>query len=185
MKADFRVCLDACVLANFGVADLLLKLAERPRQYLPVWSEDILEEVHRTQTERLDWPERLADSFRSELRTHFPEAAAEGYEHLIDHLENDPKDRHVLAAAIEAGAEVILTFNLKDFPEDALEPWGVDAQHPQDYLLTLYEMDPLQVVRRIGTIAAERERDEEDVLLHLGKSIPAFSTRLLDDLDLG
>ena len=43
MKADFRVCLDACVLANFPVADLLLKLAERPRQYLPVWSDDIME----------------------------------------------------------------------------------------------------------------------------------------------
>ena len=43
MKADFSVCLDACVLANFPVADLLLKLAERPRQYLPVWSDDIME----------------------------------------------------------------------------------------------------------------------------------------------
>ena len=185
MKADFRVCLDACVLANFPVADLLLKLAERPRQYLPVWSDDILEEVHRTQTERLGWPKHLADSFRRELRNHFPEAAAEGYEYLTDHLENDPKDRHVLAAAIQARAEVILTFNLKDFPDNALEPWGVKAQHPQDYLLTLYEMDALQVVRRIGTIAAERARDEEDILLHLGTSVPAFSMRLLDDLDLG
>jgi predicted nucleic acid-binding protein len=185
MKADFRVCLDACVIANFGVADLLLKLAERPRQCLPVWSKDIREEVHRTQVERLGWPEHLADSFRSELRRHFPDAAAEGYEHLIDHVENDPKDRHVLAAAIQVDAEVVLTFNLKDFPEEALEPWGVRAQHPQNYLLTLYEIDPLQVVRRLGTIAAERERDEEVVLLHLGKSIPAFSTRLLEDLDLG
>jgi 16S rRNA C1402 (ribose-2'-O) methylase RsmI len=46
-------------------------------------------------------------------------------------------------------------------------------------------MDALQVVRRIGTIAAERARDEEDILLHLGTSVPAFSMRLLDDLDLG
>lgn len=67
----------------------------------------------------------------------------------------------MLAAASQARAEVILTFNLKDFPaDDALEPWGVKAQHPQDYLLTLYEMDAPQVVRRIGTIAAERARDE-------------------------
>ena len=43
MKADFRVCLDACVLANFPVADMLLKLAERPRQYLSVWSDDVME----------------------------------------------------------------------------------------------------------------------------------------------
>lgn len=185
MKADFRVCLDSCVLANFGVADLLLKLAERPRQYLPVWSEEILAEVHRTQTGRLGWPEPLADYFGSELRRHFPEAVVSGYEHLIAAVSNDPKDRHVLAAAIHARAEVILTFNLKDFPPESVEPWGIQAKHPQDYLLTLYEMDTIQVVSRLGGIAAERNRDQEDVLLELAKSLPLFASRLLDDLDLG
>ncbi len=184
MKADFRVCLDACVLANFGVADLLLRLAERPRQYLPIWSAEILNEVHRTQREQLDWPEHLADSFRDELRAHFPEARTSGFEHLIEHLKNDPKDRHVLAAAIQARAELILTFNLKDFPEEALSPWGIDARHPQEYLLTLYEMDPLQIVSRISAIATERERDQQEVLIQLGQSVPAFSTRLLSDLNL-
>lgn len=53
MKADFRVFLDACVLANIGVCDLLLRLAERPRQHLPFWSEDVLAEVYRTHTEKL------------------------------------------------------------------------------------------------------------------------------------
>ena len=185
MKADFRVCLDACVLANFGVADLLLKLAERPRQYLPVWSEQILAEVRRTQVGRLGWPEPLADSFGHELRKHFPEASVAGYDHLIDAVSNDPKDRHVLAAAIHARAEVILTFNLKDFPPASVEPWGIQARHPQDYLLTLYEMDTIQLVSRLGAIAAERGRDQEDVLLELGKSLPLFASRLLDDLDLG
>jgi hypothetical protein len=42
MRADFKVVLDACVLANFGVCDLLLRLAERPRLYLPRWSEELL-----------------------------------------------------------------------------------------------------------------------------------------------
>jgi predicted nucleic acid-binding protein len=184
MRADFRVCLDACVLVNFGVADLLLRLAERPRQYLPVWSEEILNEVHRTQTEKLDWPEHLADSFGNEVRTHFPEAMVSGYEHLIDVVENDPKDRHVLAAAITAGAEVILTFNLKDFPTEALALWSVEAKHPEDYLLTLYEMDDLQVVSRIAAIAARRGKAQEDVLIMLGQAVPKFSARLLDDLDL-
>jgi hypothetical protein len=50
MRADFRVVLDACVLANFGVANLLLSLAEKPRLYLPTWSEEILEETRRTQS---------------------------------------------------------------------------------------------------------------------------------------
>lgn len=184
MRADFRVCLDACVLANFGVTDLLLKLAERPRQHLPVWSEEILAEVYRTQTTRLGWPEPLATSFGRELQTYFPEALVTGHQHLIDGLTNHPKDRHVLAAAVYARAEVLLTFNLRDFPDEALAPWGVQARHPQDYLLTLYEMDALQVVSRIGAIAAERGRDQEDVLLRLGKSVPRFASRLLDDLNL-
>ena len=56
MRADFKVFLDACVLANFGVCDLLLRLAEKPRQYLPVWSKAVLDEVYRTHTEKLGWP---------------------------------------------------------------------------------------------------------------------------------
>ena len=184
MKADFRVFLDACVLANIGVCDLLLRLAERPRQYVPVWSEAVLDEVYRTHTERLGWPEALADSFRSELRVHFPEALSSDYEHLLPAVTNDPKDRHVLAAAAHAGAEVILTFNLKDFPDEALAPWGVKAEHPQDYLQTLYEIDDVQVVSRIAAIAARRGEDQEDVLVRLGRALPIFASRLLDDLGL-
>ena len=98
---------------------------------------------------------------------------------------NEPKDRHVLAAAIHAGAEVLLTFNLKDFPDEAMAPWGIDALHPQNYLLILYEMDNVQVVSRIAAIAARRGEDQEDVLVRLGRSLPSFSSRLLDDLRLG
>lgn len=185
MRADFKVFLDACVLANFGVADLLLRLTERPRQFLPAWSEEILAEVFRTQTQRLGWPEELATSFGRELRTHFPEAMVAGYGHLAERLDVNPKDQHVLAAAIHARAEVVLTFNLRDFPRAVLDPWGIKALRPQDYLLTMYEMDDLQVVSRIGTIAAERKRDQEDVLIQLGKSVPLFASRVLDDLGLG
>ena len=185
MRADFKVFLDACVLANFGVCDLLLRLAEKPRQYLPAWSEAVLDEVYRTHTERLGWPEKLAASFGRELRRHFPEALVSNYDHLLPAVTNEPKDRHVLAAAIHAGAEVLLTFNLKDFPDEAMAPWGIDALHPQDYLLILYEMDNVQVVSRIAAIAARRGEDQEDVLVRLGRSLPSFSSRLLDDLRLG
>lgn len=185
MRADFKVVLDACVLANYGVCDLLLRLAEKPRQFLPVWSEEVLAEVYRTHTEKLGWPREIAGSFQQILRAHFPEAMASGYEPLIPALANDPKDRHVLAAAICSGAEVIVTFNLKDFPDEALAPWRVGAVHPQDYLLTLYEIDALQVVSRIAAIAARRGMDQQDVLLALGQVLPSFSSRLLDDLRLG
>jgi hypothetical protein len=55
MLADYRVCIDACVLANYSVSDLLLRLAERPRIYTPVLSNMILDEVRRTLVEKLGW----------------------------------------------------------------------------------------------------------------------------------
>ena len=57
MNANFRVVLDACVLANFGLCDLFLTLAETPRLYQPVWSREILDEVQRTQVGKLGWPD--------------------------------------------------------------------------------------------------------------------------------
>ena len=59
--ANYKVVLDACVLANHGVCDLFLRLAERPRLYTPVWSARILEETNRTHKAKLAWPEELAD----------------------------------------------------------------------------------------------------------------------------
>lgn len=185
MRADFKVFLDACVLANYGVCDLLLRLAEHPRQYLPIWSDEVLNEVYRTHTEKLRWPEKLALSFREALQAHFPESFSRGYEHLIPAVTNAPEDRHVLAAAARAGAEIILTFNLKDFPDEALTPWSIRKQHPQDYLQTLYELDRIQVVSRITAIATSRGESQEDVLIRLGNSVPVFASRLLDDLALG
>lgn len=59
-----------------------------------------------------------------------------GYEPLIEAITlPDPDDRHVLAAAVKAHAEVLVTFNGKDFPAEALAPWGVEAKHPDDFLL--------------------------------------------------
>lgn len=183
MRADFRVVLDACVLANYGVANLLLLLAEKPRLYLPIWSHEILEETRRTQIDHLRWEERLAQSFQSELRRVFPEALVNGYQHIVDRCSNDEKDRHVLACAIHCNSEVILTFNLKHFPEDTLAPWGVSAFHPQDYLITLFDLEPLQVMHQLGAIAQKRGCTLEDHLIDLGKFLPQFSSRLLDELN--
>ena len=59
-----------------------------------------------------------------------------GYEQLIDSLDLPGKDdRHVLAAAIRSGAQVIVTYNLKDFPAAALDPFGIEAQSPDDFVL--------------------------------------------------
>ena len=184
MTADYKVIIDANVLANIAVCDLLLRLAEKPRLYIPKWSENILDEVHKVHVERLHWPADLAKRFQHEVREAFPDAMVKDFDHLLSVVTNEPGDHHVLAAAIHSKARHIITFNLKDFPATALEPFSVIAQHPQDYLLTLYDLDPLQVVLRISAIATQRGSNMEDELLRLGVALPLFTSRLLDDLNL-
>lgn len=183
MRADFKVVLDACVLANYGVANLLLLLAEKPRLYLPLWSEEILAETYRTQVGKFRWGERIAGSFQTQLRAEFPESLVTGFDHLVGICSNDPKDRHVLACAIHSKAEVILTFNLKDFKEDDISPWHISATHPQDYLLMLFELEPLHVMHQLGAISQKRGMTVEDHLIDLGKFLPQFASRLLDELE--
>jgi hypothetical protein len=69
--------------------------------------------------------------------------------------QTDPDDRHVLAAAIRCGASVIVTFNQADFPRAALEPFGIEAQHPDQFAEFLFDLDPAAVVA-----AAQRQRSK-------------------------
>ena len=184
MHSDFPVILDACVLANAGLCDLYLRLAEPPRLYLPLWSEAILDEVHRTQTTKLKrpYPPALADHWRREVTRAFPEACVQRWQSLLPAMTNDAKDRHVLAAAVKAQTSVIVTFNLRDFPLAALQPHGIEAVHPQAYLLTLYSMNPAVVVAKLAAMARDQETEIQDVLIHLGKSVPRFSAQILEDM---
>jgi hypothetical protein len=66
-----------------------------------------------------------------------------GYQALIPSLSlPDPDDRHVLAAAIVGRCDVIVTANLKDFPESELAPYGIDAQHPDEFLSNHFNLAP-------------------------------------------
>ena len=78
-----------------------------------------------------------------------------GYEDLIETLDlPDPDDRHVLAAAIRAGAEVILTANLRDFPADVLQQHGIVAMHPDDFITVQLDLAP-----NVVCSAARRQRE--------------------------
>ena len=81
------------------------------------------------------------------------------------------RDRHVLAAAIRCGASVIVTFNEKDFPGDSLEPFGIEAQHPDLFIDNLFDLDPAAVVT-----AAQRQRGQ---LKHPTVSVDAYLDVLL------
>lgn len=86
-----------------------------------------------------------------ELRDAMDERAEDslvtGYETLIDSLTlPDPDDRHVLAAAMVAHADVIVTCNLRHFPEDALDPFNIEAQHPDEFIRHMLDLAPAVVV---------------------------------------
>jgi len=108
------IVIDACVLAIFAVADLLLLIAERSGLFTPRWTERILEEMHRAHL-KFGWGQSAADNFCSCLNPAFPEAQVIDYEPLIEQCTNAVGDRHVLACAIKAGGRRIITANLDDF----------------------------------------------------------------------
>ncbi|MCT7982886.1 PIN domain-containing protein [Laspinema sp. A4] len=63
----------------------------------------------------------------------------------------DPGDRHVLAAAIRCGAEIIVTFNFSDFPPESLEPYEIEAMHPDDFIVNLIDISPKAVCKALET----------------------------------
>jgi len=138
--SDVVALLDANVLYPMPLCDTMLSLAEGypfAALYLPRWSADILEETRRNLV--VDGRCTPAQALRriQLMNDAFPEASVTAYEALIPSLGNDEGDRHVLAAAIRAGAQHIVTRNVRHFPHAAVEPFGMRAVTPDAFLLNL------------------------------------------------
>jgi hypothetical protein len=88
----------------------------------------------------------------------FDDALVIGYESLIDQMDNDPKDRHVLAAAVTAGADSIITCNLRDFPRAACQSHGMVTEHPDTFLLDLWARERRVLLRVLDEQAASTGR---------------------------
>lgn len=143
----FPAFLDACVLVPIALTDTLLRLAEA-ETYRPLWSDQVLDEVERNLPKMASsvTPEKASRRV-AVMRDAFPDALITGYEALVPTMTNDPKDRHVLAAAVAGGAAVIVTANLDDFPVVALQPYDIAAVHPDDFLLDQLDLHPRATVR--------------------------------------
>ena len=166
--------IDANVLVQAPVRDTLLRLAEGPELYRPLWSTEIMAEVRRTLGGKFAIaPDRIA-RLESKLREHFPDAWIEGFEPLIPTMTNDAKDRHVLAAAAHAKARTLVTYNLKHFPLNSTKPWRVTAVGPSLFLKKLYASDPQAVVEVLREQATDIKRTFVDQLRVLHKAVPAF-----------
>lgn len=177
MISGYQVVLDACVLVNAALRDTLLRLAEPPQLYIPRWSNDIMQETTRTLETKLGLTSEQTGHLQDELKTHFADAWVEGYEALVPAMGNDAKDRHVLAAAVRSGSQTIVTFNLRHFPVEALEPWNVEAQSPDEFLIHQFHLEPGVVAEKINEQAARHGGLDRLLAIH-NKTVPEFVSLL-------
>lgn len=173
--------LDACVLYPFSLRDTLLRAAEN-ELYSPRWTDRILEEATCNLVGNGRVSAQQARRLTSVISDTFPEADVTGYGAFEELMLNHLKDRHVLAAAVVANADVIVTENLRDFPEYALEPYGIKARSSDGFLCELYEGSPDIVVGLIREQADDLRNPTQtvqQVIESLRRIAPGFAALLI------
>lgn len=147
MSSHFTVIYDACVLYPAPLRDLLMHLALSDL-YRARWSNLIHDEWMRNLlSNRPDLTREQLARTRNLMNHSVRDCVISDFEYLIPSINlPDPNDRHVAAAAIHSGASLIVTFNLKDFPAEALKPYNLAAQHPDDFIVDLLDLHPAGVL---------------------------------------
>ena len=144
-----KVVLDANVLYPSFLRDVLLTAAEADF-YQPKWTEDILEEVRRNLKEikTIKTPQHI-ERLLLTMNQSFPDALImkSKYEKLIPTMLNDPKDRHVLAAAVASKSTTIVTDNLKDFPPTSTAPYNIEIRSSDVFLLEQFDSNPALMLK--------------------------------------
>lgn len=152
----FSVVYDACVLHPPSLRDLLIRIA-RTGIVQARWSDRILDECFSSiRRERPDVSVEQLERTRRLMQDAIPAASVSNYEALIEGMElPDAGDRHVLAAAVRAGAQAIVTFNRDDFPSDRLREYDVEAKHPDDFVMDCLDLAPAVVATCVLEQAAD------------------------------
>ncbi len=145
--ANFTAIFDACVLYPAPLRDFLIGLATTDL-FRARWTDRIHDEWMRNLlANRPDLNKDQLIRTRRLMDRAVEDCLVTGYERLIEGLElPDPDDRHVLAAAIKAQAEVIVTFNVKDFPPDVLGEFGIFTEHPDDFVSNVIDLNEAAVI---------------------------------------
>lgn len=148
---SFSVVYDACVLYPAPLRDLLMHLAMSDL-YRAKWTQQIHAEwMRNVLANRPDLKPEQLERTRELMDSKVRDSLVEGYEYLIHGLTlPDEDDRHVLAAAIRSRSSVIVTFNLRDFPVEALDEYEVEAQHPDEFIAHLIDLNPAQVLAAVA-----------------------------------
>jgi predicted nucleic acid-binding protein len=170
----FVVVYDACVLYPNTLRDLLIRIGQAGLVQAK-WTDRILDEVCRNlQTNLPDVPAEKLERLRRLMNSSIRDCLVRGFEPLIEAVKlPDPDDRHVLAAAIRAKAQMIVTSNLKDFPLDDIGGWDIEAKSPDDFVLAQIDLNQQAVYGAVQRIADSRRNPPDtidDVLTQLERS---------------
>ena len=167
-RPPIRAVLDACVLYPAPLRDLLMQMTVEGL-YQARWTEQIHEEwIRNVLKARPDLTEAQLLRTRTLMNTHALDSLVEGYETRIPQLVlPDLDDRHVLAAAIHSQAGVIVTFNEKDFPDEAMAPHGVVVEAPDAFLRNLIDLDAEAVLEAVRKIRARLRHPPQTVAEYL------------------
>lgn len=180
----FGAMLDANVLVPSLLRDVLLTLGAGG-MHEPLWSPVILEEterairsLHHAKGRDADATDLYVAHLFSEMQRNFPDANIVGWEHLEGTYGlPDPDDEHVVAAAAHAKAGVIVTENLRDFPEGKL-PGELHALSGAEFLDATIEVNPAHAASEMELLASRRGLTLGDLLdvltMRVGR-VPAFA----------
>jgi len=163
--ATFVALFDACVLHPAPLRDLLLRLAATDL-FRARWTDEIHEEwIRSVLAQRADLTREQLNRTRKLMNDAVPDCLVTGYVGSIGQIAlPDPSDRHVLEAAIRCQAGVIVTYNVKHFPADVLDPHGVEVQHPDEFISHLFDLAP-------GAVCAAA-RDQRLALRKPSRTVP-------------
>lgn len=166
--AQFTAFLDASVLYPAPLRDLLLELAVADL-YRAKWSDMVHEEwIAALLRNRPDLTRAQLERTRDLMNAHVRDSLVTDFEPLIKILAlPDPDDRHVLAAAIKGHADLIVTANQRDFPPDVLGHWGIEPQHPDEFLTHQFHLSQplfLQAVKTVRLRLVKPRKSVEEYL---------------------
>jgi hypothetical protein len=176
MPGSTRAFLDASVLYPVSLRNLLMRLTLE-RLFQARWSPTVHEEwIRSVLRDHPHIPAARLHDLRDAMDKWAQDAVVTGYESLIASLTlPDPDDRHVLAAAIVGRADIIVTCNLRDFPDNVLAPYNIKAQHPDEFIRHMIDSAP--------GVVADAVRKQQVSLVNPPVSMPELLT-LFDRLGL-
>ncbi len=160
-STKFTCLLDTNIIYPIEIRDLVFWFAHY-NLFTIKWSRDIFEEWETVMKRNNIDPFEITKRTERAIQA-FPDAMVKDYEGLIDSLKlSDEKDKHILAAAIKSGAQIIVTNNVKDFPAEYLSTFGLSVKTADEFLADVIDLNPEIAVEAFRELVQNRRNPDMD-----------------------